>query len=552
MKREMALGVLVLGGALVMSCAGTEEAEPEAPPAESQAAPPADAPPENVVEVERLEDNLFVLRGGGGNSAAFITSDGVVLVDTKLAGWGQPLIDAVGELTSNPITTIINTHAHFDHVDGNVEFPATVEFVAHENTQRLMRENNAVRGLGTEPRSSPFDGDDANGIPEQTFTDTLTLGSDADRVELHYFGRAHTSGDTWVEFPSLRTVHAGDAFPNKMVPIMDSNNGGSGVDYPETLRNASAGLTEIDQVITGHGPVMTPADLSDYAEFVAGFVSDAQAAESGGHVGRRLHRRLGAVGQLCRLHQRPGRTADVLRAGHLRRDPVTAGAHIIYRSGESSTLSRSDPTPQPEEAEWLTVSVGARFSWAHCWSCQPVARLRRPVSCFRTPTTSAALVIEYEDDAIQVVAAYNYSQRNHESRWLLIEIGVATQDPMRIRNGDITLVTPDDRVIHVASQRVFSQDFQRTRLIRRNASPTRHLDGRIGNYFRGRPGQRFQWFVVTAFEGTVTEFFDVDFRRTAWGDLYFASPTGAWDEGTYSLVVEGRDETRAVLPIDLD
>ena len=283
MKREMALGILVLGGALVMSCAGAEEAEPEAPPpAESQAAPAADAPLENVVEVERLEDNLFVLRGGGGNSAAFITSDGVVLVDTKLAGWGQPLIDAIGELTSNPITTIINTHAHFDHVDGSVEFPATVDFVAHENTQRLMRENNPVRGLGSEPRPSPFDGDDANGIPEQTFTDTLTLGSDDDRVELHYFGRAHTGGDAWVEFPSLRTVHAGDAFPNKMVPIVDSNNGGSGVDYPETLRNASAGLTEIDRVITGHGPVMTPTDLSDYAEFVAGFVSDAQAAKAAG------------------------------------------------------------------------------------------------------------------------------------------------------------------------------------------------------------------------------------------------------------------------------
>ncbi len=212
----MALGVLVVGGALVMSCAGAEEAEPEAPPAESQAAPAADAPPGNVVEVERLEDNLFVLRGGGGNSAAFITTDGVVLVDTKLAGWGQPLIDAIGELTSNPITTIINTHAHFDHVDGSVEFPATVDFVAHENTQRLIRENNPVRGLGSEPRPSPFDGDDANGIPEQTFTDTLTLGSDDDRVELHYFGRAHTGGDAWVEFPSLRTVHAGDASPTRL------------------------------------------------------------------------------------------------------------------------------------------------------------------------------------------------------------------------------------------------------------------------------------------------------------------------------------------------
>ncbi|MEE2637440.1 MAG: MBL fold metallo-hydrolase [Acidobacteriota bacterium] len=108
----------------------------------------AGQPGEMTVEVEQLEDNLYVLRGGGGKSAVFVTTDGVVLVDTKLAGWGQPLINQIGELTSNPITTIINTHAHFDHVDGNVEFPASVEFVAHENTQRLMRENNPVRGLG--------------------------------------------------------------------------------------------------------------------------------------------------------------------------------------------------------------------------------------------------------------------------------------------------------------------------------------------------------------------------------------------------------------------
>ena len=235
-----------------------------------------------VVETERLEDNLYVLRGGGGNSAAFITSNGVVLVDTKLAGWGQPLIDTIGELTSNPITTIINTHAHFDHVDGNVEFPASVEFVAHENTQRLMRENNAVRGLGRAARPSPFEGDNATGIPERTFTDTLTLGSMADRVELHYFGRAHTGGDTWVVFPSLRVMHAGDAFPGKQVPIMDSNNGGSGVDYAETLRKAYAGVPGVNRIITGHSTVMSRDDLNEYAQFMRGFVDAVREAKAGG------------------------------------------------------------------------------------------------------------------------------------------------------------------------------------------------------------------------------------------------------------------------------
>ena len=65
-------------------------------------------------------------------------------------------------------------------------------------------------------------------------------------------------------------MHAGDAFPGKQVPIMDSNNGGSGVDYPDTLRKASAGITGVDR-ITRHSPVMTSADLSEYADFMGAF-----------------------------------------------------------------------------------------------------------------------------------------------------------------------------------------------------------------------------------------------------------------------------------------
>lgn len=262
MRRAAMLGAVVLAG--VVSVAGLAGQQ------------------ERTIEVEQLEDNLFVLRGGGGNSAAFVTDGGVVLVDSKLAGWGQPLIDKIGELTPNPVTTIINTHAHFDHVDGNVEFPASVDFVAHENTRRLMRENNAVRGLGRPARPSPFEDNDGHGLPEITFNDRLSLGDGADAVELHYFGRAHTGGDAWVVFPALGVMHAGDAFPGKTLPIMDSNNGGSGVDYPETLRRASTGVDGVERIITGHSSVMAPADLAEYAEFVGAFVADAQAAKAAG------------------------------------------------------------------------------------------------------------------------------------------------------------------------------------------------------------------------------------------------------------------------------
>ena len=93
---------------------------------------------QNVAQIEKVKDNLYVIKGGGGNTAAFITADGVVVVDTKLAGWGQAILDKIKTVTHKPVTMIINTHTHGDHVGINVFFPATVEVVAHENTKANM------------------------------------------------------------------------------------------------------------------------------------------------------------------------------------------------------------------------------------------------------------------------------------------------------------------------------------------------------------------------------------------------------------------------------
>src|SRR4029450_7144701 len=105
-------------------------------PAQQGGAPPAPM----VVEVDKLKDNLFVLRGGGGNTAVFVQANGVTVVDTKNPGWGQPILRKRKELTPKPVTTIINTHTHGDHVSGNVAFPASVEVVVHEHTAAKMQD----------------------------------------------------------------------------------------------------------------------------------------------------------------------------------------------------------------------------------------------------------------------------------------------------------------------------------------------------------------------------------------------------------------------------
>ena len=94
MRRVMVLGALLLAGALSVAGVTGQQGHMN-------------------IEVDRLEDNLFVLRGegGGGNTAVFVTTTGVVVVDSKNPGWGQPILDQIKTLTSNPVTTLINTHS---------------------------------------------------------------------------------------------------------------------------------------------------------------------------------------------------------------------------------------------------------------------------------------------------------------------------------------------------------------------------------------------------------------------------------------------------------
>jgi len=235
-----------------------------------------------VVEVVKLKDNLYMLTGGGGNTAVFVGSTGVVVVDTKNPGWGQPILDKIKELTDKPVTTIVNTHTHGDHVSGNVEFPATVDIVVQENTKANMDKMASPPGFPAASGPTIFQQNPGKGMPKRTFKDKMTIGKGADEVDLYYFGRGHTNGDAFVVFPALRFAHAGDIFAGKALPLLDTNNGGSGVEIGNTLAKAHAGIKNVDSVITGHSTVMTWADLAEYAQFNKDFLADVQAGVKAG------------------------------------------------------------------------------------------------------------------------------------------------------------------------------------------------------------------------------------------------------------------------------
>ncbi len=277
MRRQIVLGALLVFGALSLTVAALQQ-----PPAPSAAG----------IEVEKLADNLYVLKaltnGGGGNTSVFITANGVTVVDTKNPGWGQPLLEKIKTITNKPVTMIVNTHTHGDHVSGNVEFPATVDVVAQENTKAnmaAMRPASFVAAPPTGPAPNIFTKNAGRNLPKKTFKDTMTIGSGADRIELYYFGRAHTNGDAMVFFPAARVLHMADVFANKGLPGMDANNGGSGVEYAATLTKAAnwADTANVEKIVNGHNAATTTrAELREFASYVQDFVKVAQDTKKAG------------------------------------------------------------------------------------------------------------------------------------------------------------------------------------------------------------------------------------------------------------------------------
>ena len=230
MKRRVILGTIVITGVMALW-----RCSPEPEPA-----------------IEKLTGNLFVIRGGNaGNTAVFVRADGVVLVDTRVAGSGQRILDLVRTITDKPITHILNTHTHFDHVGSNAFFADHVEVVAHENAAGQMQ-----------TMAEFSDAANRHGLPDRTFKDTLTLFPGPGAIDLHYFGAAHTNGDAFIVFRSEGVMHAGDTFPGLSAV---TRSGGSEEEYPETLRRAAAGITGVHTVIPGHGTVATWQSFVDNA-----------------------------------------------------------------------------------------------------------------------------------------------------------------------------------------------------------------------------------------------------------------------------------------------
>ena len=239
--------------------------------------------------IEEIAENLYLLAASdsadraswtGGNTAVFVTAAGVVLVDTKLPGYGEDFIDRVRSVTDRPVTMIINTHTHFDHSGSNNEFPDTVTFVAHENT----RANMARATCEPVTNCEAFQGENARYLPKRTYTERMSLFDGPERIDLYHFGRGHTSGDTFVVFRAARMMHTGDMFQTMNMPFIDFvNSGGSATEFARTLSNAVAGISGVDTIIAGHSnTLLTWDDFTTFTDFMNEFLTASREGSEAG------------------------------------------------------------------------------------------------------------------------------------------------------------------------------------------------------------------------------------------------------------------------------
>jgi len=217
-----------------------------------------------ITDIEHVSGNVHKIFGAGGNTIVFVRENDVVLVDTKLPGSGDAIMEQVRKVTDLPVGMIINTHSHPDHTGSNSEMAGDdsgVQVVAQVNTAARMRE-----GGGPFP-ALRVDSD---------FSNYMQIGEGADRIELHYFGAGHTDGDAFIVFPEARTMMAGDIYAWHMSPLIDPNSGGSMLALPTTLTGAVYGVENVDHVIQGHGAVSTWEEFKSFMTFNRGLVMTAE------------------------------------------------------------------------------------------------------------------------------------------------------------------------------------------------------------------------------------------------------------------------------------
>jgi len=210
-----------------------------------------------TVKTTRVNGNVYMLQGRGGNIGAIVGTQGILIIDDDYKVVSDKLRDALRDLGSATPKFIINTHWHGDHTEGNEIFGKDSIIISHDNVRKRLMQTNTVFGQAVPPLSSV-------GWPMLTYADSISIHFDDEDIRAEHYPNGHTDGDTVIFFTKANVVHLGDDFFAGRFPFVDLDSGGSVQGLLNNLKALIAKIPADAKLIPGHGPVSTVADLSAY------------------------------------------------------------------------------------------------------------------------------------------------------------------------------------------------------------------------------------------------------------------------------------------------
>ena len=218
------------------------------------------------IKVTRVSGNIYMLEGEGGNIAASVGEDGIVIVDDQFAPLAEKIQAALKDLkiTDKPVRFVINTHYHGDHTGGNAPFANAGSTVIAQDNVRKRLESGGTGGNGGSLKMEIPPAPKA-ALPVITFEHDVTVHLNGEDIRALHFPAGHTDGDAVIFFPKNNVVHMGDDFVRYGFPFIDVASGGSVQGMIDAMEKASAMLPADVKVIPGHGAL---SNLDDVREFV--------------------------------------------------------------------------------------------------------------------------------------------------------------------------------------------------------------------------------------------------------------------------------------------
>ena len=211
-----------------------------------------------------VADNLYYLKGQGGNIGVSVGEDGVFLIDDQFAPLTGKILAAIRSITDQPVRFVLNTHHHGDHTGGNRNLgKAGVVIVAHENVRTLLR-----NGLTGDDLDRLLSADERAGLPMVTYTDSVRFHLNGENIHAFHVGPAHTIGDSFVHFRNANVIHTGDVFRTTGYPYVDGNASGSFLGIVAAYEKLLEMSDSETVFLPGHGVPSSRDDVRDQLDMI--------------------------------------------------------------------------------------------------------------------------------------------------------------------------------------------------------------------------------------------------------------------------------------------